>query len=274
MLRSDTLPAVAARGTVLRFRADRWSVTLVLFCFAAHALVYACATPVVAVVATLPLWLLGILVAPLNHHHQHVNVFHAAWANRVYDLVLALQSGIGPYTWTLHHNLGHHLNYLTQPPGTPADESHWARSDGSVMGRLEYSFHLFFDHHRDVHKVGRRHPKIYRSFWAMRLPLYAIVALLAWHDPWNFTFAVALPAALALLHTCWATYEHHAGQHPTSHFDATVNRIHPLYNALSWNLGYHTAHHLRPGVHWSELPALHSEIAGKIPAHQVLTTFW
>jgi beta-carotene hydroxylase len=276
-LESHPAPETAARarrGKILRFRADRAAVGVTLGGLAAHLVVYWLASPLVAGLLVIPLFLLSITIAPLNHHHQHVSVFRNAVLNRVYDLVLALQTGAGPYTWVLHHSLGHHRNYLNQPPHDEADESHWTRSDGRAMGRLEYTLHLFVDHQRDVHRVGRTHPAIYRSFWLMRIPLYGIVATLLVLDPVNFLFAFAIPAVLTLLHTCWATYEHHAGQPTSSHYVATVNRIHPLFNALSWNLGYHTAHHLRPGVHWSELPELHREIEGKIPAHQILTTFW
>ena len=168
-------PVRTSRGTILRFRADRASVSCVLAIFAVHAAAYWFLSPVGAALATIPLFLISIVVAPLNHHHQHVNVFRNSTLNRLYDLVLALQTGAGPYTWVLHHNLGHHLNYLTQPPGESPDESHWARSDGTVMGRLEYSFHLFFDHHRDIHRIGKSHPKVYRAYWMMRVPLYAIL---------------------------------------------------------------------------------------------------
>jgi fatty acid desaturase len=259
---------------VLRHRADRAAVAVVVGAFLAHAAAYWLATPLVAACVTVPLFLLSITVAPLNHHHQHLNVFRSRGLNRIYEVVLALQTGAGPYTWVLHHNLGHHLNYLNQPPSEPADESHWTRSDGTTMARLEYALHLFADHQRDVHRMGRKHPRIYRQFWLWRIPLYAIVAALAVAKPWNFAWTFALPAALTLLHTCWATYEHHAGQATTTHYEATVNRVHSLYNVLSWNLGYHTAHHLRPAVHWSELPALHEEIRERIPDKQVLTTFW
>ncbi|MBP8852482.1 MAG: fatty acid desaturase, partial [Moraxellaceae bacterium] len=43
------------------------------------------------------------------------------------------------------------------------------------------------------------------------------------------------------------------------------NVEHPLYNFTSWNLGYHTAHHIYPGMHWSELPRLHDGIRHRIP---------
>jgi fatty acid desaturase len=33
-----------------------------------------------------------------------------------------------------------------------------------------------------------------------------------------------------------------------------------LYNWLTFNLGYHQEHHLRPGVHWRKLPAMTAEL--------------
>jgi len=44
----------------------------------------------------------------------------------------------------------------------------------------------------------------------------------------------------------------------------------PLYNLRTLNLGYHTAHHLRPRLHWSKLPALHARIVAGIPPELVV----
>jgi beta-carotene hydroxylase len=262
------------RGRLLRYTADRASVGYVLLVFAVHLVVLAFASPVVAAVCVVPLWFSTIIVAPLNHHHQHLGVFHSRLLNRVYDLVLALLIGIGPYSWVLHHNLGHHQNYLVQPPAGPPDESHWTRPDGSQMGRLEYSFHLLFHHQVDIFRVGKKHPKVFRSFLLMKVPLYALIGLGLYAYGITFVLAFLLPGLLTLLHTCWATYEHHAGHHAADHYSASVNRENRLLNLLSWNLGYHTAHHLRPGVHWSLLPELHASIRDRIPEEQLLSTFW
>ncbi|MEZ4282216.1 MAG: hypothetical protein R3F21_21645 [Myxococcota bacterium] len=40
---------------------------------------------------------------------------------------------------------------------------------------------------------------------------------------------ILLPG-LTLVHTAWATYEHHAGFYPTNHFDASFNNTNPVYN--------------------------------------------
>ena len=43
---------------------------------------------------------------------------------------------------------------------------------------------------------------------------------------------------------------------------------------ISSKNGYHTAHHHRPGVHWSELPKLHAEHAHKIDPALLQRSWW
>ncbi len=262
------------RGRVLRYAADIRPVSMVLGSFFLHLAFFWFASPVGALIAMLPLVALSTMVAAFNHHHQHVNAFRSPFLNRLYDLVLAVQTGVGPYTWVLHHNLGHHKNYLNQPPHAEPDESHWTRKDGSTMGRIEYTLHTFFHHQVDVYRVGRRHPDVFRRYLLMKIPCYAFVAAGFYLNPLNYLIVFFVPALLALMHTCWATYEHHAGVSSTEHVEASVNREHPLFNLLTCNLGLHTAHHMFPGRHWSELPRLHASIRDQIPEQQLLQTFW
>jgi fatty acid desaturase len=258
----------------LRYKADRRPVAWVLTMLAFHALVFFAASPAIAILCVLPLTIGSMFVAPINHHHQHLGTFRAAWLNRVYDLVLSLQTGIAPYGWVLHHNLGHHVNYLHQRPHESPDESKWTRRDGAQMGRVEYTLDLLLHHQIDIVKVGRRYPKYLRAFIWMKLPLWALLGLAIYWNPANAFLVILLPGFLTLAHTAWATYEHHAGRYPTDHYDASVSIVNPLYNRLTCNLGYHTAHHKRPGLHWSLLPALHEEIRDRIPEEQIQQTFW
>jgi fatty acid desaturase len=262
------------RGRILRYKADRFGVFYVLALFGVQLCVWYYAPPVWAAVAIAPLFLLGIISAPINHNHQHVNVFRGRAFNRGFELLLAMQTGVGPYSWVLHHNLGHHMNYLNQRPGVDVDESRWTRSGGARMRRLEYTLHLMWSHPIDIQRVGRRHPKIHRKYLLMRAPLYLLLLVLLWGNPLNFLFVFCLAPALTLLHTCWVTYEHHAGLHTDDPVEASFNRENRLYNFLSQNLGYHTAHHIRPGVHWSLLPEFHAQIREKIPTEQVTQAFW
>jgi len=265
---------IAPLGRLLRYDADWWPVSVVLASFLLHAALYFWAPPTLAALSVLPLFALSTMVAAFNHHHQHVNAFRSRWLNRVYDLVLAVQTGVGPYTWVLHHNLGHHLNYLHQPPSQNPDESHWTRRDGTRMGRLEYTLHTLLHHQVDVYRVGRKHPAIFRRYLLMKVPCYAFMAAGFWYRPLSYLLVFFVPSLLALVHTCWATYEHHAGHLATEHERASTNREHPLFNLLTCNLGLHTAHHMKPGLHWSELPAMHARIRSQIPPSQLLPDFW
>ena len=262
------------RGTILKYKADRGPVAFVLSIFALRMALWALATPLVCGIGVLPLAIVGMFIAPINHHHQHVNSFCSSWLNRLYDIVLAVQCGIAPYGWVLHHNLGHHLNYLNQPPNDSPDESHWTRTNGTQMGRLEYSLHLLLHHQVDIFRVGRRHPRHLRAFLLMKLPLWGLLGIGLWLRPVETLLIFLVPSFITLAHTVWATYEHHAGWPQDDHLVASLNRDNRVYNTLTGNLGLHTAHHKRPGLHWSLLPELHAQIRHRIPKEQILKTFW
>jgi fatty acid desaturase len=266
--------AESQTGRWLRYKVDRRAVTMVSVMLGLHVAVFLLAPTWIAALCVIPFTVASMFIAAINHHHQHFNTFHSSWMNRVYDIALSLQTGIAPYGWVLHHNLGHHVNYLNQRPHPQPDESKWTRRDGSQMGRIEYTIDLLLHHQIDIVRVGRRYPKYLRAFLWMKLPLWSIIGLALYVNPTNAVLVILLPGFLTLIHTSWVTYGHHAGLYPTNHYDASVNCINPLFNYLSCNLGYHTAHHKRPGVHWSLLPKIHAEIEHRIPPEQIETTFF
>jgi len=273
-MRPPTMSDSSPRGTLLRYSADWWPVSVALASFLVRLGLFFFATPWLALLVLPGVVAVSTVVAAFNHHHQHVNAFRSRVLNRVYDVVLAVQTGVGPYTWVLHHNLGHHQNYLNQPPCASPDESHWTRANGTQMSRLEYTLHLFFHHQVDVYRIGRKHPTVLRHYLLMKIPCYAFALVGFGLNPLAYALVFFIPGLLALMHTCYATYEHHAGHAATEHVEASVNREHSLFNLLTCNLGLHTAHHMKPGLHWSELPRLHAAIRPQIPKHQLLADFW
>ncbi len=72
-----------------------------------------------------------------------------------------------------------------------------------------------------------------------------------------------------LLLTSWVTFDRHADPSIENEFEAFINNLNRFYNITSGNLGYHTAHHHKQGVHWSLLPALHEKIKDEIPDHLI-----
>jgi fatty acid desaturase len=90
---------------------------------------------------------------------------------------------------------------------------------------------------------------------------------LVWARPLQGAFVFALPMMGTLFFTAWVTYDHHVGLHTDNPFEGSFNIMNQWFNRLTGNLGYHTAHHYRQGVHWSRLPELHDKIKDRIPAH-------
>jgi fatty acid desaturase len=254
------------QGRFLRFRADRGPVAYSLGLFLLQlAAWYWLPLPwaIAAGVALLPF--LGTC-AIYNHHHQHCPVFTSALPNRLFEIVLGLQTMIPAYAWVLHHNFGHHPHYLNQPPcAQDEDESRWARRDGSRMGRLEYTLNLLLRAPVDAIRVGRRRPRELRYYLMMLIPYVAVQLLLAWGNPLNFLAVFLVPAFGMLVYVYWLTWEHHSGLSTEDPYAASRNRVGRFYNLRTCNLGYHTAHHLKPGIHWSLLPAYHELIKDRIP---------
>lgn len=196
-----------------------------------------------------------------NHHHQHLATFRRTAFNRVLEFIYALHTGVTTNLWRLHHVLGHHLNFLDQEK----DESHWQRKDGTKMGVIEYTINVAATAYTRGYIVGKKHPKQLKPFLIYAPITFIIVAMLVWYKPIPAIMLFVLPMITSLLFTAYVTYDHHSGLDTVNEFEASRNNLNPLYNFFTGNLGYHTAHHHKQGVHWSKLPELHEKIKHNIP---------
>ena len=198
-----------------------------------------------------------------SHHHQHVATFKKPVLNRALELSHALHTGMTSNLWTLHHVLGHHVNYLDQTK----DESGWQRKDGSKMSALEYTFDVTFTAYWRAFNVGKRFPKHQRVFFLGLAMTTAALGTLFWLNPISTLILFALPMLTTMLFTAWVTYDHHSGLETENPYEGSINTLNKRFNIITGNLGFHTAHHLKQSVHWSKLPELHRTIEHKIPAH-------
>lgn len=247
---------------ILRYRADAWPVAYTAVVLAVQLAIF---------FAVEPLWLTILLVLMFqpvqavaiacNHYHHHKRVLTWDPLNRLYEIVLFLQTGMPPYLITLHHNLGHHAHYLEPEE----DTLRWKRSDGTIRSLAECLVHNFWGHFTWTVRIGRRYPKIYRKLKVWLVVSCVPLAGFLWLDPVRSLIVFLLPMAGALVNVARLGYEQHAGLDLDDHLHASRNIESRLYNLVTFNSGYHTAHHLKPGRHWSELPQLHREIRDEIP---------
>jgi len=249
---------------IFRYKEDRWPVAIILMLTVIDFVLYFTLDNLTVLFAYYLLMIIpkGTICA-WNHHHQHLFTFRNTALNRGLEFFYALHTGVTTHLWRLHHVLGHHLNFLDQDK----DESRWMRKDGSKMGVIEYTWDVAITAYPRGYTVGKRHPKQLKPFLIYSLITLTIVALLVWYKPVPALLLFVLPMITSLLFTAYVTYEHHSGLNTENEFEASYNNLNPLFNRLTGNLGYHTAHHHKQGVHWSKLPALHATIADKIPEY-------
>ncbi|MCC6764537.1 MAG: fatty acid desaturase [Deltaproteobacteria bacterium] len=222
--------------------------------------------PLHVLACTALLFPLQVNFAGMCHNHHHIRTFRQPILNRVFEVMMFFQLGMLPYVYTLHHNLGHHRHYLDQQ----RDSNRWRRRDGGTMGSWEFAWVLAVNIYPVACRIGRDHPIVFRRFRRMAGVCAIVLACLIIASPVNALLVFALPLPLALVLQAQATHYHHAGLDARDHWHASRSATARLYNLRTFNLGYHTAHHLRPMLHWSKLPAFHATIAHAIPRDLVI----
>ncbi|MCI5065970.1 fatty acid desaturase [bacterium] len=250
------------QSRLFRYQADIFPISLFSLLFLLDLTVFFLVESPLFIVIWFALCLMPkVAICSWNHHHQHVHTFRKPFLNRLLELIYTFQTGITTNAWVLHHNLGHHIHYLDQTK----DESGWKRRDGSKMGEFEYTVRLALSGYITAFQVGRKHPKYQKGFLTMGVLSLVLLAGALAYNWFNALFIFVFPMIIGYVATCWHTYFHHAGLDTDDHYEASYNIMHKWYNIITGNLGYHTAHHVKQGVHWSKLPEFHEQIAHKIP---------
>jgi beta-carotene hydroxylase len=202
-----------------------------------------------------------------QHNHAHLTVFHARPLNAAYDAVLTLVTGYPTALWELHHNIGHHQNFL-DPKNDIA--SIVDPTTGRPYSRLWYTIRGNWMILADSFGIARREaargkPRLLRKLVVELVLQGAVLSLLlVWNAKLALLFLI-LPNALAAALVWWESYVHHLGVPGAQVYDGSVTVLGRRFNRANFNIGHHTAHHEKPTLHWSLLPVRTAKILGKIP---------
>jgi fatty acid desaturase len=260
------------RDGIFKYRADARPFALVTLAFALSLAPFFFDLPWPAEVA----YAIGLLAvrryAPYaQHNHGHLPTFNSRALNAVYDFLLAQTTGYPTSQWELHHNRGHHRNYLTP-------ELDVARivdlKTGRPMARWWYAVRGFFTIARDCWRIGlterRKGQKSLLPKWTIETVVQiAFTVALVYLSAWKATLFFIIPNVLSALFIWWESYPHHHETPGTHVYDGSVTTLSPFFNRQAFNIGHHTAHHERPTMHWSLLPQRTEQILSQIPAHCV-----
>jgi beta-carotene hydroxylase len=219
---------------------------------------------------------LAAMSANVKHNHMHRRTFRARWPNLLLDHWLGWLTGTTATSILTEHNLRHHGHNNTEADFVRADLVRFRSQWLNVL--------CFFP--RATYELYLRKPLDLRLWWSSNRPLFwrglaeqfslwGFFGLLLIFD-WRATL---LYVALPWIHGQWWLVTFNLLQHqalaPDDPWQNSRNLTGRWFNFFFFNVGYHTAHHLRPTLHWSELPAFHArEIAPRIAPSLVASNMW
>lgn len=243
---------------MLFHREDYRQVVFVLIAFGAQLSVYLfheALSALTLLAISLCLFFPYSIVLSIAHNHYHRAIFRSNRLNCVLNYILFLTGGTSPYSWTLQHNLGHHLHYMDQEN----DPTPWLVK-GKIVSRIRFTLYGTLNIYPYCFRIGRSYPKVFKRFlfhfWISLLLLAALCIL----DPRGFLYAVMIPTGITMFNLIDINYDHHTGMSLEDEYSASYTDDSPVANWFLFNVGYHLAHHLKPNLHWSKLADYHASM--------------
>ena len=177
--------------------------------------------------------------------------------------------------WVPTHNQIHHR--LNNAEG---DSSHAPKvfKGNHLLGLLIYPTLCGMSQSRDIWRflgdLRRNNRAAYIdaiSQYVVFIGIMVTLFILSWKKALLF---FVIPQQFALFVIQVFNYVQHVEAATGSRWNHSRNFVSPVLNVLLFNNGYHTVHHEKPGVHWSELPALHGEHKAKISPLLLIRSWW
>ena len=244
---------------VFYHRADRRSVLFVLAALALTAIQWSGVARHPALYAAS--LCLAFFACVIDHNHQHRPVFLSRRLNRLFGVLLTWAIGQPASAIVPMHVKNHHVhnNHAEDFVRTSIVEFRW-----NLLNLLLFPLAAIRGYarvkSRDLGEWRRRQPARYRQLVLERWALYPMGVALIAVAPLDTLVYVLVPWLYGQWGILAVNHVQHHGCDPDSPLDHTRNFTGRWLNWWTFNNGYHSAHHLRPAMHWSRMPELHREL--------------
>ncbi len=212
----------------------------------------------------LSLWL-SFSVAVISHNHNHVATWKSRPLNLLTNYVLGLFYGYPVVAWIPTHNQNHHVFNNR--------EGDLSRSPKLFKGNHLLSLIVYppLTSLAQSRAVWRWLPGLRKTnrklFWSAVSEYVVFAALMVGAFLLNWRkalFLLLIPQQFALFSIQVVNFWQHIECDAESPWNHSRNFVGGALNALLFENGFHTVHHLQPGAHWSVLRELHGQHAHKI----------
>jgi fatty acid desaturase len=206
----------------------------------------------------LPTYMLAFAAVVIKHNHNHCLTFAGRGWNAGFELWLSVLTGQPTSGIVTVHNDLHHRHNNSEKDFVRCSLVRFRWNWLNLIAFPFVSVATMYRHKISDSKRWRvEKPALYRQAIMERAVTYlALVCLLVWKWSATLTYCVG-----PWLFAQWAIVSINLLQHQDcdfdSRFDHSRNWTGKMLNWCLFNNGFHTAHHLYPGAHWSQLPELH-----------------
>ncbi len=191
------------------------------------------------------------------HNTSHRILFRRSysWLNLVIPWVLGPFFGEPPEGYYSHHVGMHHFE--ANLPGDLSSTMKYQRDSVLDFSRYLGDF-LFFGFIRLlVYTVQKRRFKLFRRALLGESSFYIGVAFLALFNLKASLVVFVIPLGIvrfAMMTGNWAQHAFIDENTPENSYRNSITCINSSYNRRCFNDGYHIGHHLKPSLHWTEMP--------------------
>lgn len=214
------------------------------------------------------------------HLHVHRPFSEMRWVNILLDLGMGAATGMTASNWRIQHCQGHHTANETEYRSALGEEllKKYTVFNAIAFGVIT-AWPTFWPPivvaWRKA-RAGARTPIDYRWALAEQLLLIALFVVLLALNPALAIFYVLPWWWLNFFMTRYVDFLNHFGcdEKSGNRLLCANNSLSVVYNRMTNNFGYHTAHHCRPSAHWTELPEIHAAIADRIPTERIKPYSW
>lgn len=207
------------------------------------------------------------------HNTSHRKLFKQEYdfLNNLIPWVLGPFYGETPETYFGHHIMMHHAeNNLIDDLSCTMNYQR-----DRFIDFMKYFWLFFFFGMSDLGYYFKRKNrwKFLRKIMFGEIGFFALCILL-WQVNWQATLTVfLLPFFIARFGMMAGNWAQHAFLHAPTPANCYVNSltcINATYNKTCFNDGYHIGHHLRPNMHWTEMPIEFQENIEKYKANNAV----
>jgi beta-carotene hydroxylase len=209
--------------------------------------------------------LMAISVSTMTHNHQHLPMWKKKWLNILTDNWLTVFYGFPVFAWIPTHNLNHHRHINTEEDYT---KTYRYSESNNLLTLLSYpSISGYFQQKVVGSYLWKLKSENKKKFYFSCIQITSLVLWIAvglivdWRKALLY---IVIPQQLSLFIVLIFNYVQHIHADEEDPFNNSRNFTGSILNYILLNNGYHTAHHVSTGLHWSQLPEKHRELAPKI----------